>query len=495
MAQHPQSVKQKCKMMIPTFYYVRFLILAVIFMGACITYLTRHNINVTIVGMVRKQPTNNSSLNNREDAINTTGPHGYPLFDWDDERQGIILGAFFYSYILLQIPLGSVVEKYGGKWIAGASLVGSALINATTPLVTGHFWLLILSRIVFGAFSAANYPAYFNILTNWMPVENRSFSYDVMDAGGTFGSIITSAMSGHLTDKYGWPSVFYTSAGLACIAIIIFVLFIKNRPEDHFMVTLTELQKINGDVNNGTVVQTYDIGNSMDEFYSDTKECKEEIVKAKTPWLKIIKNPAVLAACLVKMCTNWSYYTIATKFPSFLKNVMPEISMTANGILNSATYLSLGVSAITCGYVSERIIQRNFLSRTKCRKSFQAICGLGSGFCLLLVPFLGNDESSLMALVVIACIFIGFSAGGDGPVAAEMSKHFPVTLYAITNACATSTGFAAPYVIGVILKSYQGPNVMTGWHIVFYLASGLNFMGCLTFILFGSSDRQSFDYL
>ncbi len=41
----------------------------------------------------------------------------YPDFTWDSSTQGIILGSFFYGYILTQIPGGWLATKFGGKRI------------------------------------------------------------------------------------------------------------------------------------------------------------------------------------------------------------------------------------------------------------------------------------------------------------------------------------------------------------------------------------------
>ena len=37
--------------------------------------------------------------------------------DYDD--QGVILGMFFYGYVLTQLPGGRLAEIVGGKWLFG----------------------------------------------------------------------------------------------------------------------------------------------------------------------------------------------------------------------------------------------------------------------------------------------------------------------------------------------------------------------------------------
>ena len=55
-------------------------------------------------------------------------------FSWNAEQQGIILGAFFYGYIITQIPGGYLAEKYGGKWLFGIGTFITAFLTLLTPL-------------------------------------------------------------------------------------------------------------------------------------------------------------------------------------------------------------------------------------------------------------------------------------------------------------------------------------------------------------------------
>ena len=56
------------------------------------------------------------------------------LFDWDAQEQGIILGAFYYGYVVTQIPGGYMAEKYGGKWLFGIGIFITAVLTLLTPI-------------------------------------------------------------------------------------------------------------------------------------------------------------------------------------------------------------------------------------------------------------------------------------------------------------------------------------------------------------------------
>lgn len=72
-------------------------------------------------------------------------------FTWEKEIQGHILGAFFYGYLVSQIPGGLLAERYGGKWVLTIFLGISTVATLLTPLAAQlSFVLLIILRVLVG---------------------------------------------------------------------------------------------------------------------------------------------------------------------------------------------------------------------------------------------------------------------------------------------------------------------------------------------------------
>ena len=99
------------------------------FLGFANVYAMRVNLSVAIVYMV-----NNTALNynNNYTEINSTYKDG--TFLWDESQQGIILGMFFYGYVLTQVPGGRLAEIVGGKWLMGVGVLITAIFTLLTPL-------------------------------------------------------------------------------------------------------------------------------------------------------------------------------------------------------------------------------------------------------------------------------------------------------------------------------------------------------------------------
>ena len=80
-------------------------------------------------------------------------------------------------------------------------------------------------------------------------------------------------------------------------------------------------------------------------------------------------------------------------------------------------------------------------------------------------------------------------------VPAEMSNHFPATIYSIINTLANFAGMTAPLIIGVILGEATGAELKYRWDDVFYMVAIVVAVCTTSFMFFGSAEIQSFDYV
>ena len=146
------------------------------------------------------------------------------------------------------------------------------------------------------------------------------------------------------------------------------------------------------------------------------------------------------------------------------------------------------------GYVTEMMMDKGWLTRTNCRKSVVSIACLGSALCFALVPVAGCKVALVTNLLLVGNVFL--SLDSDGTIEGEVSKDFATTVFALVNMCNTSAGFIVPYVIGLILQSSPRSthSDLEVWSIVFYQAAGMAVLGAIIFLLFGSAERQPWDY-
>lgn len=147
-------------------------------------------------------------------------------------------------------------------------------------------------------------------------------------------------------------------------------------------------------------------------------------------------------------------------------------------------------------YLSEVVISKGWLTRSNTRKVFSGTAQYGLMTCLFLVPFVGCNAGNTISLLVLGMFLYGLVTGGDVIVPAEVSTHFPATIYASINMFSNFAGVISPMIVGMILEgAVDGADLKFRWNCVFFMAAAIVSIGTTIFMFFGSSERQDFDRL
>lgn len=495
-------------MKLPHQFKLRFFICFLCVLAACLSYVCRGNINIAIVSMAGQPhenvnhsviihspvcPENEILLSASQVSFNSSAQSSDhdKTYDWSQSLQGFILGSFYYSYILFQMPAGIAAEKFGGRYVVSMSLFGSCIISLLTPVVTDWVALLIFVRFVMGATQAGLFPASFGILCRWMPKKERTTAFALLNVGRSIGLILPYFTSGPLISSYGWQSMFYIPGVITFFALIIFVVVVRSGPEEHSLISQYELQYIRTHSQEEDTDNDLDNNNISRNLQEDYKTQEERKV-LPIPWMAICTNSSVLSVAFFQFSIFYILTILNAMLPKYLDEVL-RIDISTNGMINGIlNTISLFSVAIT-GYASEFVIQRKWLSRTSTRKAFSLVSGGLTGIFIGLIPAVGCNTSALQVIVFLTSFFSGFISGSDTPLPSEMSTNFPASLFALLNMIATSTGFIAPAVAGLILQSMQH-SVWFAWSIIFYSSAGLLLLSTVIFLTFVSAERQSFDF-
>lgn len=74
-----------------------------------------------------------------------------PRYNWSSHDQSLILGAYFYGYLVTSLPAGVLAERFGPRNLVGSSLAASALLTALTPLAATYgMWTVVVNRAALG---------------------------------------------------------------------------------------------------------------------------------------------------------------------------------------------------------------------------------------------------------------------------------------------------------------------------------------------------------
>lgn len=165
-----------------------------------------------------------------------------PRYDWDAYDQGLLLGAFYYSYPVASIPIGFALDRYGiGRSFILSAFVVSALAVLLSPLAasTGSIWWLFGVRLVIGVTQGGTFPNIHRLISKWAPPAELG-KFGVAILGSNVGTIIAWAMVGPLIAQCGWQWAFYAVGACVMVFLMLWWWNVYDRPAEHPRITPDE---------------------------------------------------------------------------------------------------------------------------------------------------------------------------------------------------------------------------------------------------------------
>src|SRR5947208_392759 len=99
--------------------------------------------------------------------------------------QGALLSAFFWSYAVMQIPVGWAVDRFDPKWVyAGAFALWSVACGLTG--LAGSLTALIIVRMVLGVGESAYFASSTKFVSALFRPSERGFPAGLVECGTTF---------------------------------------------------------------------------------------------------------------------------------------------------------------------------------------------------------------------------------------------------------------------------------------------------------------------
>src|SRR5207248_3336209 len=184
---------------------VRWGIAALLGVGIIINYFDRVNLSVATTSLIKE-------------------------FHFTNTDIGLLLSAYLWSYTLLQIPVGTILDRIGVKWIMRVGTVIWSIASFMTAIVSG-FGLIILSRILLGIGEAPAFPGSSKATGYWFPVRERGRATTFFDASAKFSSSLGLPVVALAVASWGWRAGFWMTGILSLIYALVFWLLYRNPRE------------------------------------------------------------------------------------------------------------------------------------------------------------------------------------------------------------------------------------------------------------------------
>lgn len=141
-----------------------------------------------------------------------------------------ILGASFYlPYVLVQMPVGYLVDRFGIRLL----LTIAVLICSLSCLVFANANFIeaaVFSRVLLGFCSATAFIGALKLITVWFEPRKFALLVGITQALGMVGAAFGARLVPYLNHTIGWQDTFYLYAGVFFVLAILIFTIVRNAP-------------------------------------------------------------------------------------------------------------------------------------------------------------------------------------------------------------------------------------------------------------------------
>ncbi|MBP9841695.1 MAG: MFS transporter [Simkaniaceae bacterium] len=145
---------------------------------------------------------------------------------------GNLVACYFYAYLLLQIPAGILIDRFGPRKVTTISIALCALgsfvfANATTVMVAGF------ARFAMGVGAAFAVVNCLKLTANWFPPRQFAFMTGLMMSVAMLGAVGGQAPLAAFIKAVSWHQAIETIALAGFLLAILFWFIVRDKAPDH----------------------------------------------------------------------------------------------------------------------------------------------------------------------------------------------------------------------------------------------------------------------
>ena len=280
-------------------------------------------------------------------AISVALPYMTEDFHLTPAEQGLILSAFSWSYALMQIPAGKLIDKLGERVMFGAAVLVWSLCTGATFMVNS-FGILFGLRLGLGIGEAGAYPASAKTVARWFPRRERARATSVYDSGARIGSAVATPVIAGIIGLWGWHYVFLIAGALGILWSLGWWAMYR-RPELFRGVSTEEMAIINE-------------GREEEE-----REAAAAGTERAVPVRILLTKRAVWAMMLGFFCVNFAVTFFLTWFPTYLV-AERGFDLLKLGVFGSIPPICAIIGSWSGGLLNDALLKKGW-SLTRVRKT------------------------------------------------------------------------------------------------------------------------------
>ena len=329
---------------------------------------------------------------------------------------GTLSALYFYPYVLLQVPLGAMLETFGTRILLSGCLllagVGSILFGLAHSIEVAY-----LGRFLIGFGSSVGFLGSLALASKWFPPHRFAFLAGLSMFVAMTSGMVAQAPLAYQIDIYGWRANILAlgTAGFA-LSLLVF-LFVRNQPASLELATARPL--------------------ANREKWRELGSALKAVMRNADVW-KVSLVAATMSGPMLVIGGLWGTPFLMVKF---------DLSRPEAAFFMSLLLLGWAVGAPVSGWLSDYIGRRKPI----------LVTGLVL-ICIMLAIVTGLENLPLG--VVVACfVMVGMSGGGMTASFGLVKDVMPASLAGAATGVVNSMTVAS----GAILQPFVGLALDLQW--------------------------------
>ncbi len=345
----------------------------------------------------------------------------------NEAQLGLLFSAFFWTYSLVQIPVGWLAERYGAHRVLAIGLTVWAL--ATISIGAAQTFPMLLGlRLLLGIGESAGMPCSSKLLAAVVPAKNLGTANGIVAFAYLFGPAVGTFFGGLLMANYGWRAAFFVFGSLSLLWLV---------PWLRIELPAHAVRRSDAD---------------------------------KPNFRTILKQPALWGTVLGLFSSNYVFYFMLTWLPFYLVHER-GFSTTEMAQLAGIAYVFNALSALAMGWLTDRLIANGHTTNVV-YKTVMVLTHAGSVVCMVCMA-LGSRPWALGAIFGFQ-ILCGAQAPGVYAIPQILAGPRAAGRWVgIHNSLGNFAGIIAPAATGFIIA---GTHRFTA---AFLLAGAVSLLGVI----------------
>lgn len=327
------------------------------------------------------------------------------------EAKGVLLSAFFWSYALMQIPMGVLADRVDLRWLYAIAFTLWSVSQGLMGLATG-LGSLIAFRVLLGIGEAIYLPGGSKIVSLLFRPAERGLPSGLFDAGTRTGLVMEGVVVPWLLTRYGWRSTFVV-VGFSALVWLLPWLAVMPR---------------------GLHVQP---GGGAVPVHAPV-----------LPRLLVLAvNRNLVGICVTFFCFDYYWYFLVNWLPDYLVTER-GLTLLRAGIYAALPYLVFGASEPIGGWLADRLVHAGW-TETRARKVVVTVALLTG---LFLIPASRvTSPGAAVALIIGGCL-VGLATGNLLVILQACASPAEIGLWTgVYNFIGNIAGILSPLITGFLI--------------------------------------------